>query len=112
MGNTQGAHPLLLHCRRTVFTFVADPDTIVQAALNAARVAYGLIDMRKHKGEHPRLGALDVCPFIPVRGVTVQECVAVARRFAALLAAELKVPVFLYGAASQQDYRKTCLRSG
>ena len=92
---------------RTVFTFVADPDTIVQAALNAARVAFATIDMRKHKGEHPRLGALDVCPFIPVRGVTVAECVLVARRFASLLAEELGVPVFLYGEASQRDYRKT-----
>ena len=92
---------------RTVFTFVADPDTIVQAALNAARVAFATIDMRKHKGEHPRLGALDVCPFIPVRGVTVEECVVVARRFASLLAEELAVPVFLYGEASQQEYRKT-----
>ena len=92
---------------RTVFTFVGDPETIVQAALNAARVGYASIDMRKHKGEHPRLGALDVCPFIPVRGVTVQECVEVARRFASLLAEELSVPVFLYGEASQRDYRKT-----
>ena len=92
---------------RTVFTFVADPDTIVHAALNAARVAYASIDMRRHKGEHPRLGALDVCPFIPVRGVTVEECVVVARRFASLLAEELAVPVFLYGEASHQDYRKT-----
>ena len=92
---------------RTVFTFVADPEAIVHAALNAARVAFASIDMRRHKGEHPRLGALDVCPFIPVRGVTVEECVVVARRFASLLAEELAVPVFLYGEASQQDYRKT-----
>ena len=92
---------------RTVFTFVADPEAIVNAALNAARVAFASIDMRRHKGEHPRLGALDVCPFIPVRGVTVEECVLVARRFASLLASELEVPVFLYGEASQQDYRKT-----
>ena len=54
-----------------------------------------------------RMGALDVCPFIPVRGVTVEECVQVARRFAALLASELEVPVFLYGEASTRDYRKT-----
>ena len=92
---------------RTVFTFVADPEAIVHAALNAARVAFASIDMRRHKGEHPRLGALDVCPFIPVRGVTVEECVLVARRFASLLAEELAVPVFLYGEASQQEYRKT-----
>ena len=54
-----------------------------------------------------RMGALDVCPFIPVRNVTVAECVAVAEKFGALLAEELQVPVFLYGEASQRDYRKT-----
>jgi glutamate formiminotransferase/formiminotetrahydrofolate cyclodeaminase len=79
----------------------------LEAALSAAKVAFGLIDMRRHKGEHPRMGALDVCPFIPVSGVTVEECVELARRFGAKLAAELDVPVFLYGAAATAAYRKT-----
>jgi len=92
---------------RTVFTFVGDPDSIVQAALNAAKVAFDLIDMRKHSGEHPRMGALDVCPFIPIRGVTVEECVTVSRKFASLLASALDIPVFLYGSASGASYRAT-----
>lgn len=58
-------------------------------------------------GEHPRMGALDVCPFIPVRGVSVEECVGVAKVFGQRLAEEVGVPVFLYGAASTRDYRKT-----
>jgi glutamate formiminotransferase len=58
-------------------------------------------------GEHPRLGAMDVCPFIPVRDVTVAECVSCAKQLGHLLASELDVPVYLYGAASSRDYRKT-----
>lgn len=92
---------------RTVYTFVGDPETIIEAALNAAKAAFPLIDMRKHKGEHPRMGALDVCPFIPIQNVTVDECVEVSKKFGLRLAEEVGVPVFLYGAASNRDYRKT-----
>ena len=77
--------------------------SIVEAALAAARTASTLIDMRHHLGEHPRLGALDVCPFVPVRGVTVEECVELARQFGARLALELGIPVFLYGAAATEE---------
>ena len=58
-------------------------------------------------GEHPRLGAMDVCPFIPVRGVTMEECVTCAKELGHLLASELDIPVFLYGSAASRDYRKT-----
>lgn len=92
---------------RTVYTFVGDPESVVEAALNAAKAAYPLIDMRKHKGEHPRMGALDVCPFIPISDVTVAECVEISKKFGARLADEVGVPVFLYGAASETEYRKT-----
>lgn len=92
---------------RTVFTFVGCPSSVVEAALNAAKAAFSRIDMRAHKGEHPRMGALDVCPFIPISNVTEEECVRVAKTFGTRLAEELGVPVFLYGAASTQDYRKT-----
>ncbi|GAB6023203.1 hypothetical protein CHUAL_008023 [Chamberlinius hualienensis] len=92
---------------RTVYTFVGSPDVVVQAALNAARVAWKLIDMRKQKGEHPRMGALDVCPFIPVRGVTVEDCINCAKQFGERLSADLGVPVYLYGEASVQSHRKT-----
>ena len=57
--------------------------------------------------DHERLGALDVCPFIPIKNVTVEECVEVSKRFASRLAEELKIPVYLYGSASEKEYRKT-----
>jgi glutamate formiminotransferase/formiminotetrahydrofolate cyclodeaminase len=91
---------------RTVYTFVGDPKSIVEAALNAARVARKLIDMRKHKGEHPRIGALDVCPFVPVANVTMEECVECAKEFGRRLAEELGVPVYLYEYAQPLEYRK------
>jgi glutamate formiminotransferase/formiminotetrahydrofolate cyclodeaminase len=91
---------------RTVFTFVGDPDSVVEGALAAARVGAELIDMRKHSGEHPRFGAMDVCPFIPVAGVTMEECVEVSRQFAKRAADELGVPFYLYEAAAEQDYRR------
>lgn len=99
---------------RTVYTFVGDPDSVLEAALNAAKAAKPLIDMRKHSGEHPRMGALDVCPFIPIRNVTVEECVELSKRFGARLAQEVEVPVFLYGEAATLAYRKTMpqIRSG
>jgi glutamate formiminotransferase/formiminotetrahydrofolate cyclodeaminase len=91
---------------RTVYTFVGDPDAVVQGALNSARVARERIDMRAHKGEHPRMGAMDVCPFIPVANVTMDECVAVSKTFARLAADALGVPFFLYEAAAVNDYRR------
>ena len=113
---------------RTVFTFVGDPTSIVEGALAAAKTAFKLIDMTKHKGsvknilfrqtgkrvgvhfsvgEHPRMGALDVCPFIPIANVSVEECVEVSKDFGRRLADEVGVPVFLYGYASKDEYRKT-----
>jgi len=91
---------------RTVYTFVADPDCVVEGALAAARVAREKIDMRRHHGEHPRMGALDVCPFIPVAGVTMDECVEISKRFGKRLADELGVPVYLYEASATLDYRR------
>ncbi len=79
---------------------------MVEGALAAARVARELIDMRRHKGEHPRLGALDVCPFVPVSGVTMDDCVACSREFGRRAAAELGIPIYLYEAASTQAHRK------
>lgn len=91
---------------RTVYTFVADPDCVVEGALAAARVAREKIDMRRHHGEHHRMGALDVCPFIPVAGVTMDECVEISKRFGKSLADELGVPVYLYEASATLNYRK------
>ncbi len=64
---------------RTVYTFVGSPEAVVEGALAAARVAKERIDMTKHSGEHPRMGAMDVCPFVPVANVTMEECVACAK---------------------------------
>jgi len=90
---------------RTVYTFVGDPESVISGALNAARVAKDRIDMSTHKGEHPRFGAMDVCPFVPVAGITMAECVAVAEKFGRRLGEELGVPVFLYEHAAKQAYR-------
>jgi len=92
---------------RTVYTFVGDPQTVVEGALAAARVARERIDMRKHSGEHPRFGAMDVCPFIPVAGVTMEECVEVSKVFAERASVELGVPFYLYEGAAVEDYRRS-----
>lgn len=99
---------------RTVFTFVGDPDSIVEAAFQAAKKGYELIDMRNHKGAHPRFGAVDVVPFVPVKGVTMEECVQCARAFGRRVGEELGIPVYLYEEAQQQPHRKALrqIRSG
>ncbi|WP_419176332.1 glutamate formimidoyltransferase [Desulfosediminicola sp.] len=91
---------------RTVYTFVGGPESIIEGALAAARVARERIDMRKHGGEHPRFGAMDVCPFVPVAGVTMAGCVEIAKNFAARAAQELKIPLYLYEEAAEHDYRR------
>uniref|UniRef100_A0A8C4W7Y6 Formimidoyltransferase-cyclodeaminase n=1 Tax=Gopherus evgoodei TaxID=1825980 RepID=A0A8C4W7Y6_9SAUR len=99
---------------RTVYTFVGSPDAVVEGALRAARVAFQFIDMGKHRGEHPRMGALDVCPFIPVRNVTMEECIRCANLFGQQLSVELGVPVYLYGEAARKESRKSlpAIRAG
>ncbi|HCY84695.1 MAG TPA: glutamate formimidoyltransferase [Desulfobacteraceae bacterium] len=91
---------------RTVYTFVGDPDAVVEGALNAGRVARERINMAEHHGEHHRMGAMDVCPFIPVANVTMAECVAVSKEFGRRAAEELGIPVYLYEESSDQEYRK------
>jgi len=91
---------------RTVYTFVGEPDAVVEGALAGARVAREKIDMRTHKGDHHRMGALDVCPFIPVANVTMDECVALSKKFGQQAADELGIPVYLYEASATQDYRR------
>ncbi|MBW3552058.1 MAG: glutamate formimidoyltransferase [Gemmatimonadetes bacterium] len=91
---------------RTVMTFVGAPDDVVEAAFRAAATAYRLIDMTRQTGEHPRLGAVDVVPFIPVAGVTMEDCVACAERFGARVGEELGVPIYLYEEAQPQEHRK------
>eukprot|EP01133_Synstelium_polycarpum_P014166 gene14166-16698_t len=92
---------------RTVYTFVGTPEAVVNGAFNACKTAYSLIDMTKHSGEHPRMGALDVCPFVPVRDVTMEDCVNCAKAFGKRAGEELGVPIFLYEEASTQTHRKS-----
>lgn len=92
---------------RTVFTFVGDPDSVVEGAFRFAKKAYELIDMTKQHGEHPRMGAVDVVPFVPVAGVTTEDCVECSKRFGKRVGEELGVPVYLYEEASTREYRKS-----
>lgn len=91
---------------RTVFTFVGDPDSVVEAAFQFAKAAYELIDMSKHSGAHPRMGAVDVVPFVPVAGVSTNDCVQCAKRFGKRVGEELGVPIYLYEEASENPDRK------
>ena len=90
---------------RSVITFVASPERVVEAAVNAVRRASELIDMRMHHGEHPRLGATDVLPFVPVRGVTMDDCVALAHEAGAVIARDLSIPVYFYERAARRPER-------
>lgn len=89
---------------RSVITFAGEPGAVVEASVRAAAAAIELIDLNAHNGEHPRMGALDVLPFVPVRGVTMDECVVVARNAGERIANELDIPVYLYEkAATRRD---------
>jgi glutamate formiminotransferase len=90
---------------RSVITFVAPPETVVVAAVNAVRRASELIDMRTHQGEHPRLGATDVLPFVPVRGVTMDDCVRIAHEAGTIIARDLSIPVYFYERAALREER-------
>uniref|UniRef100_A0A8B9JWI7 Formimidoyltransferase-cyclodeaminase n=1 Tax=Astyanax mexicanus TaxID=7994 RepID=A0A8B9JWI7_ASTMX len=92
---------------RTVYTFVGPPQAVVEGALNAARTAFTIIDMSKHTGEHPRTGAMDVCPFIPVQNASMEECVECANEFGRRLGDLLHVPVYLYGEAARTESRRS-----
>lgn len=81
---------------RSVITFVASPDHVVAAAVAGVKRASELIDMRRHEGVHPRFGATDVLPFVPIRGVTIEECAALAHAAGSIIARELGIPVYYY----------------
>ena len=91
---------------RTVVTFVGPPEAVVEAAFLAIRKAGELIDMRQHQGEHPRMGATDVCPLIPVSGITMEETVHWAQKLAERVGKELSIPVYLYEAAQSNKTAK------
>ena len=91
---------------RTVVTFVGEPEAVCDAAVAAIKRATELIDMRGHKGAHPRMGACDVCPLIPVSGITLEECAELARALAKRIAEELNVPTYCYEAAAFTPERR------
>src|SRR6266576_237530 len=90
---------------RTVVTFVGNPDAAVEAAFRAIKKAAQLIDMRKHKGAHPRMGATDVCPFVPVSNVSWEEAIACAKQLGRRVGDELNIPVYLYEKAAKDPSR-------
>ena len=92
---------------RAVVTFVGTPKDASEAAFRAIAEAKGLIDLTSHQGEHPRIGATDVVPFVPLEGSTMQECTAVAHALGARVGKELEIPVYFYEAAAKRPERKT-----
>ncbi len=99
---------------RTVVTFAGPPAAVVEAAFRAIAAAAELIDMRRHTGEHPRMGATDVCPLVPISGITMEETAEHARRLAQRVGRELGIPVYLYEAAQPDPAKKnlSVIRAG
>lgn len=99
---------------RTVVTFVGEPDAVVEGAYQGIVAASKLIDMSKHSGEHARMGATDVCPFIPVANISLEETAEYAIKLAQRVGADTSIPVYLYGASQKQAYRNdlSVIRSG
>lgn len=91
---------------RTVVTFVGEPEAVVEAAFKAVKKAGELIDMRKHHGAHPRMGATDVLPLVPVSGITLEECAELARKLAKRIADELQIPCYCYEEAALKPERR------
>ena len=99
---------------RTVVTMVGEPEAVLQTVIECTGVALDMIDMRNHSGEHARMGAVDVVPFIPISGVTMEECVELSRRFAKTVSREHSLPVYLYAnsATTEQRVRLPDIRKG
>ncbi|MEA1886625.1 MAG: glutamate formimidoyltransferase [Bacteroidota bacterium] len=91
---------------RTVVTFVGSPEEVAEAAFKAVKTASEVIDMSKHKGAHPRMGATDVCPLVPVTGISMDETVKYARKLAEKIGSELSIPVYCYENAAYSDQRR------
>ena len=118
ISNTKGVHLLNVDpgnaTNRTVMTFVGDPDSVIEAAYNAIKKASEKIDMSKHKGEHPRFGATDVCPLIPVSNISFKELIPYAEKLAKRVSETLNIPIYLYEYAAKEEKRKNLanVRSG
>jgi glutamate formiminotransferase/formiminotetrahydrofolate cyclodeaminase len=92
---------------RTVVTFVGDPDAVLEGAFQLVKKSFELIDMREHHGAHARMGATDVCPLVPVSGVTMDDCVELAHRLGRRVGEEIGVPVYLYEHAATRPERRS-----
>ena len=90
---------------RTVLTIAGEPNAVSEAAFRVIEAALEHIDMRIHEGEHPRIGAVDVCPFVPLKNVTMDDCVDLSKELAIRVSNELEIPTFLYGAAASSPER-------
>ncbi|MBN1695081.1 glutamate formimidoyltransferase [candidate division WOR-3 bacterium] len=108
--STAGAYLLDVYTgastNRTVLTLAGNPKAIKEAIYKTFKKTSELIDMRKHKGVHPRIGSVDVCPFIPVRDMTIEECIDITREVGQKVAEELDIPVYLYGESAAREERK------
>lgn len=91
---------------RTVFSYAGEVDAVFEATFKAMQAASELIDMRNHKGEHPRIGACDVCPFVPISGISMQELIPLVNEFANRVAEELGIPIFLYEELASNETRR------
>ncbi|MBN1337354.1 MAG: glutamate formimidoyltransferase [Deltaproteobacteria bacterium] len=111
MRQVEGASLLLVDpghaTHRTVYTLVGPPEAVLEAAFRAIATAVRLIDLRTHRGAHPRIGACDVCPFVPVSGLSMDDCVALARRLGERVGRELDIPVYLYEEAATRPERRS-----
>ncbi len=108
--SVEGAHLLDRHSdadhNRTVFTLAGPPEAVVEAGIRLAGKAAELIDLNRHRGVHPRIGALDVLPFVPLRGISLEECARLAVRAGERIWEEHRIPVYLYGAAARRPERR------
>src|SRR5262252_9391536 len=91
---------------RSVITLMGDPESVAEAAIRGVGKAAELIDLNKHQGAHPRMGSADVVPFIPIEGVTIEDCVALARRVGQQIWQRYRIPVYLYEAAATTAERQ------
>src|SRR3990167_8251258 len=91
---------------RSVITFAGTPVAVLEAAFQATKTASRIIDLTRHKGEHPRMGATDVIPLVPISGITMKECVRLAQKLGSRIGIELKIPVYLYEKAAKREDRK------
>ncbi|MCB1008297.1 MAG: glutamate formimidoyltransferase, partial [Acidobacteria bacterium] len=91
---------------RTVITLVGEPEAVLEGAFQLMRAAVARLDMSTHKGAHPRMGAVDVVPFVPVSGVTMEECADLARRLGDRAGRELGIPIYLYESAASRPERR------